>query len=282
MKTENLWTIKSNFQPHGGLKELSKFEKKGSFYSANVLLSDIKGLSSLEELCQEFHQEGNFIGIKPYGFQPQAFFFDMDGTCIKEESLVEIAECAGAKNKVEKITEQAMAGKIDFSTSLRQRVKYLKGLDEKKLFEVSSKLKLEKGMDVFAKKCVSQNVPLYLISGGFYPLIDVVGKKVQCKSYVANRFEINSGYLTGELDGNIVDKEFKCQWMKDVCNKKGYDLSSVVAVGDGANDKAMLDAAGLAVGFKSKNVLSKSIQVYNGVGDHNLLNDFLTQDNLFN
>ena len=267
--------IKSNFKPYGSLEKIAQFNKTSAFYVGNVSIDSTKELSHIRRICQQYYRKDAFIGIQPKGFQPQAVFLDMDGTTIKEESLVEIAKHVGLAKEIEALTDKAMEGGTDFTVSLEKRVSFLAGLEEEKLYEVAESLTLERGVEVFSRECHRRKIPVYLISGGFSPLVEVMGNKIKANGFMANRFQTAKGRLTGKLEGRIVDKAYKRVWMEKVCEENNYELDFVMAIGDGANDQDMLETAGLAVGFKPKEVIKTSLHVYNGVGDHALLSDFL-------
>ena len=184
---------------------------------------------------------------------PEAIFFDMDGTVIEEESLVEIAKSLKKEDEIGRLTELAMTGGMDFKTSLQARLKILKGLTRSQVLEI--KPTLCAGIVQFANWCHEQKIKIFLISGGFHELAAPVAKQLGCVDFLANRFSWDGDIMQGRIDGDIIDGRGKqlavLNWIKTL----GFQTSRTVAVGDGANDLLMMKASGLAVGFRPKPIL---------------------------
>ncbi len=200
----------------------------------------------------------------------KAVFFDMDSTVIAEESIVELARAAGREAEVHAITEQAMAGLLDFKTSLKQRVGMLRGVSAQVIEDVSKNLSINPGMKEFSQAAEARGVELYLISGGFNPLAKKIAEQLGFKGFRANELAIQDGKLTGELIGAIIDGEAKVEYMLEVCHSRSFALHDVVAVGDGANDLPMLQKAGASIGYHPKAVLFPYLHGVN-LHDHRVL-----------
>jgi len=200
----------------------------------------------------------------------KAIFFDMDSTVIAEESIVEIARIAGKAAEVERITEQAMSGRLDFKTALRQRVAMLKGVPVNKLNELAASLTINPGMHEFARAAHKRGIELYLVSGGFIALAEPVSRELGFQGFRANELASAEGFLTGELLGPIIDANAKASYLQEICQQRSFNLAEVVAVGDGANDLAMLHKAGAAIGYHPKSVLLPHINGAN-LQDHRVL-----------
>lgn len=200
----------------------------------------------------------------------KAVFFDMDSTVIAEESIVELARAAGKEEEVSRITEQAMAGLLDFKNALLQRVAMLRGVSASVIDTVSQRLTINPGMHEFAKAARARGIELHLVSGGFNPLARRIVDELGFQGYHANELAVSDGVLTGELIGSIVDAEAKATYMEARCQKQGFDLKDTVAVGDGANDLPMLLKAGAAIGYHPKPVLLPHIHGAN-LHDHRVL-----------
>ena len=194
--------------------------------------------------------------------------FDMDSTLIKTEVIDELAKAAGVGTEVEKITELAMQGKIDFNESFRQRVKLLEGLSDDVLEEIADNLPLNDGAErlIFTLRCMGYKTAI--VSGGF----SYFGRKLQEKlgiDYVyANELAIKNGKVTGEVTGEIIDGKRKAELLKEIASQEDIALQQVIAVGDGANDVPMLNEAGLGIAFHAKPVVKeKTTQAisYNGL-----------------
>jgi phosphoserine phosphatase len=205
--------------------------------------------------------------------RPDAIFFDMDATVIKEESLVEIAGAAGVLSEIEALTQSAMAGDVDFSQSLRARLKILKGTSRDVVTSV--KPTLQPGIADLCSWARTANIPYFLVSGGFIDLAGPLANSLGFKDLEANRFEWIDDKLSGGIVGPIVDGERKLEAIKSWCQRYRFDLSRCIAVGDGANDAPMLKACGLGVGFLPKSVLLPILKLSNQTGHHGLLLDLL-------
>ncbi len=204
---------------------------------------------------------------------PQALFFDMDATVIAEESLVEIANAAGKKREVEEITAAAMAGGLDFKESLRARLVILRGTDRSQILNI--KPSISKGMTELSTWCHQQRIPMFLISGGFVDLAGPIAMQLGFKDFRANRFAWDGDRLAGHVEGPIIDAEGKRAAVSQWCQVHNLDPKRCIAVGDGANDKLMMDFCGVAVGFSPKKVLWPFLHLANHTGDHRLILEVL-------
>ena len=200
---------------------------------------------------------------------PEAIFFDMDGTVIEEESLVEIAKSLKKEDEIDRLTELAMTGAMDFKTSLQARLRILKGLTRSQVLKI--KPTLCTGILQFADWCHQHKIKIFLISGGFQELAAPVAKQLGCVDFLANRFSWDGDIMQGRIDGDIIDGQGKqlavLSWIKTF----GFQTSRTVVVGDGANDLLMMKASGLAVGFRPKPILWPDLQIANHTGDHRFL-----------
>ena len=178
--------------------------------------------------------------------------FDMDSTLIKTEVIDELADRAGVGEEVRAITEKAMRGEIDFSESFVQRIALLKGLDESVMREVAEHLPIMDGavrLMSILKKC---GFKIAILSGGFTYFGNHLKKLFEVDYLYANELEIVNGKLTGRHLGDIVDGQRKAELLKLIAQVEKIDLEQVIAVGDGANDLAMLNLAGLGIAFHAK------------------------------
>jgi len=183
--------------------------------------------------------------------------FDMDMTIVDFEIINRLAGCAGVDEQVKEITEKAMNGEMDFKESLRQRVRLLKGMPERDLQEIASDLRLTPGSEELIHHLKHVGYKIALISGGFTYFTDVLKEQLGFDYAFANELEIDNGYLTGEIKGDIIDAEAKGGIIYRLAEKENISPDSIVAVGDGANDCLMIKNAGLGVAFNAKEVLKK-------------------------
>jgi phosphoserine phosphatase len=178
--------------------------------------------------------------------------FDMDSTLIQAECIVELAKRHGVGDKVHKITEAAMRGELDFNQSFTKRVGLLKGLDEKVMQDIAENLPITEGAERLISTLKDLGYKVAVLSGGFTYFGHYLQKKLGIDYVYANDLEIKDGKLTGKHVGEIVNGEKKAQLMKLLAQMEGIKMEQVIAVGDGANDLPMINAAGLGVAFHAK------------------------------
>jgi phosphoserine phosphatase len=176
---------------------------------------------------------------------------DIDSTLINEEGLDLLAERAGSDvaSAVARITDQAMAGEVDFATSLVTRVSLLKGQPVSLLHEVAQHLTLTEGATALIDSVHQAGGIVGAVSGGFHELVDSLASDIGLDHWLANRFDVVDGVLTGRVVGNIVDAQAKATFLTHWADHYAIPRSHTIAVGDGANDIAMFAAAGVSVAF---------------------------------
>ncbi|MDN2701395.1 MULTISPECIES: phosphoserine phosphatase SerB [unclassified Janthinobacterium] len=199
---------------------------------------------------------------------------DMDSTLITIECIDEIADMQGLKPQVAAITEAAMRGELDFSSSLKQRVALLEGLDASALQRVyDERLKLSPGAEAMLAAVQKAGLKTLLVSGGFTFFTERLKERLGLDYTHANELEIVDGKLTGKVLGGIVDAEEKQRTVERVCAELGISPSEAIVMGDGANDLKMMGIAGLSVAFRAKPVVRSQADVaLNFVGLDGLLN----------
>lgn len=181
--------------------------------------------------------------------------FDMDSTLIQTEVIVEVAKLGGVGDQVDKITESAMRGEIDFQESFRRRVALLKGIKEEQLAQISKNLPLTDGVDLVTKTLKGLGYKLGILSGGFTFIGEYLKDRFGFDYMYANELDIKDGMVTGEIVGDIVDGEKKAILLRQLAQKENIALEQTIAVGDGANDLPMIGIAGLGVAFNAKPVV---------------------------
>ncbi|MGI9344820.1 MAG: phosphoserine phosphatase SerB [Gammaproteobacteria bacterium] len=182
--------------------------------------------------------------------------FDMDSTLIQIEVIDALAARTAHAAEIQKITEAAMRGELDFTESLKQRTAKLAGLPISVLEEVASDLPLMPG----AKKLIGTfnrlGYKVAIISGGFDYFAQRLGSELGVDYVYANLLEIKNGVLTGEVAEPIIDRQRKKKLLREISQKEGLIMDQVIAIGDGANDLEMLASAGLGIAFHAKPIVA--------------------------
>jgi phosphoserine phosphatase len=181
---------------------------------------------------------------------------DMDSTIIGQECIDELADYAGLKEKVARITERAMQGELDFPGALRERVRLLAGLDERALSRcLDERVEITAGAETLVQTMRAGGSSCLLVSGGFLSFAEPIASAVGFDRVRANRLVFAGGKLSGDVGDPIVDAMAKREALVEVREQLGLKQQDVLAIGDGANDKLMIEEAGLGVAFKAKPAL---------------------------
>lgn len=178
---------------------------------------------------------------------------DMDSTMITVECIDELADFVGMKDKVSAITEAAMRGELDFDAALHERVALLKDLPLTTMQSCfDERVKHMSGAMTLIKTMNARGVLTVLVSGGFTFFTDRVGGELGFKFTKANVLEIADDTLTGRVTPPVVNAATKLETLQALRSEHGFTTSEVIAVGDGANDIPMIEAAGLGVAYHAK------------------------------
>jgi len=188
---------------------------------------------------------------------------DIDSTLINEEGLDLLAERAGGDvaSAVTAITDQAMAGHLDFAESLVKRVSLLTGQPASLLDDVAQQITLTEGATALIDAVHRVGGIVGAVSGGFHELVDPLAQRIGLDHWLANRFEVADGLLTGRVVGDIVDARAKATFLTHWADHYDIPQDRTIAVGDGANDVAMFAAAGVSVSFCGKPVANEQATV---------------------
>lgn len=190
--------------------------------------------------------------------QPQAgrrkrlLVADMESTMIANEMLDELAELVGARDRVAAITRRAMNDEIDFVTALKERVALLEGLPETALAEAGSRIRINPGAKALVATMRASGARTALVSGGFRVYSRRIRAELGFHHDIANDLVISNGRLTGEVCTPILAREAKLRVLMALAAEYGLALQAALAVGDGANDLAMIEAAGLGIAYHAK------------------------------
>ena len=181
--------------------------------------------------------------------------FDMDSTLIQCEVIDELAKHAGVGDRVVDITERAMRGELDFNASFTERLGLLNGLDARVAHKVAASLPFSEGAHELMLTLRARGVRTVVLSGGFDVFADSVINAQKMDEYVANTIEIVDNKLTGRVVPPIVNADEKRARLVAIAKSMSIDLSQTMAVGDGANDLKMLQAAGIGIAFRAKPIV---------------------------
>ncbi|MBT5471269.1 MAG: phosphoserine phosphatase SerB [Nitrospina sp.] len=201
--------------------------------------------------------------------------FDADMTFLQCEVIDELGKLAGQGEKMASITRKAMSGEMDFKSALRERVGFLKGLPVKVLEELSDNLPLTSGAENLVRILKHLGYKIALVSGGFDFFIQKLCSRYELDYGIANQLKIENGFVTGELEGEIIDAQAKENALVSLAEKEGFSLRQVVAVGDGANDIKMLARAGLGIAFNAKPIVQRQAKASINLHDLKLILYFL-------
>ncbi len=181
--------------------------------------------------------------------------FDVDSTFIQQEAIELLAAKAGVLKEVAHITDSAMRGEIDFAQSLIARVQLLKGLSYEELEKVQQEIRLTDGAEELVKQLHALGHSVSLVSGGFVQVIAPTIERLSIRYFRANVLEIQSGHLTGRIEGQIIDRAAKAVALLEFATLSGVEITNTVAIGDGANDLDMMAVAGLSIAFNAKPIV---------------------------
>ena len=194
------------------------------------------------------------IVVQPIGFRRKKLFLaDMDSTMIGQECIDELADFAGLKAHVAAITERAMRGEIAFEPALRERVALLKDLPVSVVDEVlARRITLTPGGSTLVATMRAQGAYTCLVSGGFTLFTRAVAAQVGFQENRANELVVTDGKFTGEVKEPILGRAAKLATLVELTESFDFDDIDTLVVGDGANDLAMIQAAGLGVAYHAK------------------------------
>ncbi len=184
---------------------------------------------------------------------------DMDNTMVIGETLDELAAQCGLKEQISTITEQTMQGKLNFQAALQERVAILRDLPESALQATLAAIQPMPGAELLVGTMRRHGARCILVSGAFSCFTEPVAAQLGFHASHGNTLEILQGRLTGKVGEPILDHHAKLSFLQHYQALYHFDVSDILAIGDGANDLSMIRAAGLGVGFHPKSFLKERI-----------------------
>jgi phosphoserine phosphatase len=183
---------------------------------------------------------------------------DVDSTLVQGEVIEMLAAQAGCEAEVARVTEQAMRGELDFEASLRARVALLEGLPVEAVDAVRAQVRLTPGGRTLVRTLKRLGYAVGIVSGGFTCVTDDLVTSLRLDHALSNTLEVVDGRLTGRVLGRVVDRARKAEALREFAALQGLTMAQTVAIGDGANDLDMLEAAGLGIAFNAKPVVREA------------------------
>jgi phosphoserine phosphatase len=225
-------------------------------YRFDIVVNDlVQARQHLISFTETHAFEAAIVQNAPKFNVPGLLVMDMDSTTIEIECIDEIAVLAGVGEEVSAVTELAMQGKLDFTQSLYQRVATLKDSPEQILADVAKDIPLMNGLEVLIKELKQYQWRVAIASGGFTYFADYLKELLGLDAAYANTLEIVDGKLTGKVLGKVVDANVKAECLNALSQEYSISHQQTVAMGDGANDLVMMEAANLGVAFHAKSIV---------------------------
>jgi len=227
----------------------------------SVDASEVPDMSVARKTLYNFSEEtGLDVSLRDHDIfekPKRVVIFDCDSTIIQEEVIDELAKVAGVSERVKEMTDRAMQGELDFEAALKERVSLLKGVTAEQLELLSGAINLTAGAEELIATLHFMGYKVGVISGGFTFFTDYLKKKLNLDYVFANELEIEDGVVTGNIKGEIIDANRKGEIIRRIADSERISIDQVVAVGDGANDRFMLENSGLAIAFNPKEILKE-------------------------
>jgi len=223
--------------------------------AADLVISRAQDVKAVEAALRQAVQDRPIdIVVQPSAHRRKRLFLaDMDSTMIGQECIDELADYVGLKAEVSEITERAMRGEIAFEPALRERVALLKSLPVSVVSEIIEKrITLTPGGTALVRTMRANGAYTCLVSGGFTLFTGPIGTTIGFHEDRSNRLILNGEKLAGLVEEPILGREAKLATLIELRTRFGLAPHETMAVGDGANDLAMLGEAGLGVAFRAK------------------------------
>jgi phosphoserine phosphatase len=221
--------------------------------ACDVLLGEVDAATAERAARQAIGDAAIDVLVQPAeGRRKRVLVADLESTIIENEMLDELADFIGLRPRVAEITRRAMNGELDFAAALSERVALLRGLPASLLDEAASGIRLMPGARALLATARANGTRTALVSGGFTVFAEKIAAELGFDRVVANRLEIAGGRIAGTVRTPIVTRETKREVLLALAAECGVAASATLAVGDGANDLPMIEAAGLGIAFHAK------------------------------
>ena len=240
------------------IKKLSvlKKNKASDFYFIDKL-SNFK----LKNLKKRFNKIAiDFCLQDSLSRRKRVLITDMDGTIIENETLNDIAKFLGKGEQVKKITDLGLKGRLDFSTSLENRVHLLKGLRLSSLEEAKRIISFMKGAKKLFQELKKNKIHTVLVSGGFKPITSYVRDYLNIDQEYSNTFGVIGDLFNGKTVGPIVNANYKEKIVKKISKELNINKDQIIGMGDAANDMNMLLSVGLPIAFKAQDIVKANFE----------------------
>ena len=250
--------------------------KQTGFLTAVVPQSDFSSPSM--DFWQSCYKHRITFGFRSLNERIRAVFFDMDSTVIQEESVDELGKLVGKADEIVELTQNAMSGLLPYREVYHRRLKLLREVSMEQLASLHSRLSYHVGIRETLRKLKKNKINFFLISSGFCKIVEQVSEELGFDACQGNKIKFVDGFLTADDKNDIIDSDGKRAWVEARCRELGVGRCAVAVVGDGANDAAMMQGAGTAVGFDPHRVLLEHVTAVNFSGDHSFLVPLLTSE----
>jgi phosphoserine phosphatase len=238
------------------LRDIESWRWLDQNVAADLFFSgDENGLSMARDRLRAELAEAavDIIVQRTTGRRKKLLLADMDSTLIGQECIDELAERVGIGARVAAITERAMRGEIEFEPALRERVALLAGLQETIIAEVlQTAIAVTPGGRTLVQTMRGAGAYTAIVSGGFTQFTSAIAEKLGFHEHRANRLLVENGVLSGRVGEPILGRDAKLATLRELRAQLGIAVQETMAVGDGANDLAMLGEAGLGVAYRAK------------------------------
>ena len=256
-------SVSGMFSENGINIETIKMIARGEYIATEVTIdtSDVPDVKNMRRMLYAFSENSGLdVSLRDYNIfqkQKQVVIFDCDSTIIQGEIIDELAKVAGVGESVKEMTIKAMNGEMSFTEAVKKRVSLLKGLTVEQLEILSRGIHLTPGAEELIATLHRMGYKVGVISGGFSFFTDYLKNHLNLDYVFANELAVENGVVTGEIKGDIVDAKRKGDILQKIAETERISVDQIVAVGDGANDRFMLENAGLAIAFSPKEILKE-------------------------